>query len=136
MLVGIMEVDFQLITMYILFIILREQYQRKAFHLLLLHPHQKYSPGKSKISKSEIEAICGDAIDFFYADYFKSYIERDVRDLSQIADEDSFFRFMTACAAMSGQLLNMASLADAVGASVPTVKRWLSVLKTSGIIFL
>jgi hypothetical protein len=72
----------------------------------------------------------------FYADYIKTYIERDVRRLTQVADEDSFFRFITVCAAMSGQLLNLSSLAGDVGISVPTAKRWLSILKTSGIIYL
>ena len=72
----------------------------------------------------------------FYADYIKTYIERDVRMLTQVADEDSFYTFMTVCAAMSGQLLNLSSLANDVGVSVPTAKRWLSILKTSGIIYL
>ena len=72
----------------------------------------------------------------FYADYIKTYIERDVRRLTQVADEESFYKFMTVCAAMSGQLLNLSSLADDVGVSVPTAKRWLSILKTSGIIYL
>ena len=72
----------------------------------------------------------------FYADYIKTYIERDVRALTQVADENSFYTFMTVCAAMSGQLLNLSSLANDVGISVPTAKRWLSVLKTSGIVYL
>ncbi|MCL2615530.1 MAG: ATP-binding protein [Dehalococcoidia bacterium] len=72
----------------------------------------------------------------FYADYIKTYIERDVRRLTQVADEDSFYKFMTVSAAMSGQLLNLASLANDVGISVPTAKRWLSILKTSGIVYL
>jgi len=72
----------------------------------------------------------------FYADYIKTYIERDVRNLTQVADEGSFYKFMTVCAAMSGQLLNLASLASDIGVSVPTAKRWLSILKTSGIIYL
>ena len=72
----------------------------------------------------------------FYADYIKSYIEHDVRQLTQVADEDSFYKFMTVCAAMSGQLLNLSSLANDVGISIPTAKRWISVLKTSGIIYL
>jgi len=72
----------------------------------------------------------------FYSDYIKTYIERDVRMLTQVADEESFYRFITVCAAMSGQLLNLSSLANDVGISVPTAKRWLSVLKTSGIIYL
>jgi len=72
----------------------------------------------------------------FYADYIKTYIGRDSRELTQVADEDSFYKFMAVCAAMSGQLLNLSSLAGDVGISVPTAKRWLSVLKTSGIIYL
>ena len=56
----------------------------------------------------------------FYSDYIKTYIERDVRKLTQVADEDSFMRFMTVCAAMTGNLLNMASLARDVGISEPT----------------
>jgi len=72
----------------------------------------------------------------FYADYIKTYIERDVRNLTQVTDEGDFLKFMTVCAAMTGQLLNMASLARDVGVSEPTAKRWLSVLKTSGIVYL
>jgi predicted AAA+ superfamily ATPase len=72
----------------------------------------------------------------YYADYVKTYIERDVRKLTQVADEDSFYRFMTVCAAMTGQLLNLSSLARDVGISEPTAKRWLSILKTSGIVYL
>ncbi|MDR0461655.1 MAG: ATP-binding protein [Nitrososphaerota archaeon] len=72
----------------------------------------------------------------FYADYVKAYIERDVRKLTQVADEGSFNTFMAVCAAMSGQLLNLSSLASDVGISVPTAKRWLSILKTSGLIYL
>jgi predicted AAA+ superfamily ATPase len=72
----------------------------------------------------------------FYADYIKTYIERDVRKLTQVADEDSFYMFMTVCAAMTGQLLNLSSLAKDVGISEPTAKRWLSILKTSGLVYL
>jgi len=72
----------------------------------------------------------------FYADYIKTYIERDVRKLTQVADEDSFYKFMTVCAAMTGQLLNLSSLAKDVGISEPTAKRWLSILKTSGLVYL
>ena len=72
----------------------------------------------------------------FYSDYIKTYIERDVRKLTQVADEADFLKFMTVCAAMTGQLLNLASIARDVGITEPTAKRWLSILKTSGIIYL
>ena len=72
----------------------------------------------------------------FYSDYIKTYIERDVRKLTQVADEIDFLKFMTVCASMTGQLLNLASIARDVGISEPTAKRWLSILKTSGIVYL
>jgi predicted AAA+ superfamily ATPase len=72
----------------------------------------------------------------FYADYVKTYIERDVRSLTQVADELQFMKFMTVCAAMTGQILNLASIARDVGISEPTAKRWLSILKTGDIVYL
>ena len=72
----------------------------------------------------------------FYSDYVKTYIERDVRKLTQVADEADFLKFMTVCASMTGNLLNLASVARDVGISEPTAKRWLSILRTSGIVYL
>jgi len=72
----------------------------------------------------------------FYSDYVKTYIERDVRKLTQVADEAEFLKFMTVCAAMTGNILNLASIARDVGISEPTAKRWLSILRTSGIVYL
>ena len=72
----------------------------------------------------------------FYADYVKTYIERDVRSLTQVADEGDFLKFMTVCASMIGQQLNLASLAKDVGISEPTAKRWLSILRSCGIVYL
>mgnify|MGYP001291955069 CR=1 FL=1 len=72
----------------------------------------------------------------YYATYVRTYIERDVRELSQVADELKFYQFMTAVTAMNGQLLNMASLSRDVGVSQPTIERWLSVLQASSLIYL
>jgi predicted AAA+ superfamily ATPase len=72
----------------------------------------------------------------FYSDYVRTYIERDVRGLAQVADEADFMKFMAVCAAMTGSLLNLASLARDAGISEPTAKRWLSILETSGIVYL
>jgi predicted AAA+ superfamily ATPase len=72
----------------------------------------------------------------FYGAYVKTYIERDVRDLTQVGDEIKFLRFMTAAAANTGHLLNLSSFARDVGISVPTAERWLSVLTASGIAYL
>jgi len=72
----------------------------------------------------------------FYGSYVKTYIERDVRELSEIGDTLKFTKFMIAAAASTGQLLNLASLARDIGISQPTAERWLSVLVASNIVYL
>ena len=72
----------------------------------------------------------------FYASYTKTYIERDVRELTQVGDEMKFYKFMTSVAASIGQLVTLAAISRDVGVSQPTVDRWLSVLQTSNIICL
>ena len=72
----------------------------------------------------------------FYGAYVRTYIERDVRDLSEIGDTVKFAKFMTAAAAATGQLLNLASLARDVGISQPTADRWMSILVASNLVYL
>lgn len=72
----------------------------------------------------------------FYGAYLRTYIERDVRDLSEIGDTVKFSKFMVSVAAMTGSLLNLASLARDVGISQPTAERWLSILVASNIVYL
>ncbi len=72
----------------------------------------------------------------FYGAYVRTYIERDVRELSEIGDIVKFSRFMTAAAASTGQLINLASMARDVGISQPTAERWLSILVASNIVYL
>lgn len=72
----------------------------------------------------------------YYSAYVRTYIERDVRELSEIGDTVKFTNFMIAAAASTGQLVNVASLARDVGISAPTAERWLSVLVTSNIVYL
>jgi predicted AAA+ superfamily ATPase len=72
----------------------------------------------------------------FYGDYVRTYIERDVRALSQIGDHTAFLQFMRLLAAGTGQMLNYSRIATDIGKSVDTIKNWVSILKTSGIVFL
>ena len=72
----------------------------------------------------------------FYGAYVKTYIERDVRELTQVGDEVKFLHFMTVAASRTGQIVNLASLARDVGISQPTAERWLSILVTSNIVHL
>lgn len=72
----------------------------------------------------------------FYPNYTKTYVERDVRQLINVGNLSDFQRFMRLCAGRIGQLLNLSSLADDCGISVPTVKSWLSILEASYVLFL
>lgn len=72
----------------------------------------------------------------FYSSYVKTYLERDVRGEIEIKDELAFLRFLTACAARTGQLLNYANIAEEVGVSQPAIKNWISVLSRTGLIYI
>ena len=74
--------------------------------------------------------------DRYYSSYIKTYIEKDVRQIINIADELKFVRFLTSLAVRCGELLNVNAIANEVEASADTIKRWLSILQTSGIIYL
>jgi predicted AAA+ superfamily ATPase len=72
----------------------------------------------------------------YYSSYLQTYLQRDVRDLTQVGDEISFLKFIRACAARTGQLLNLADLARDADISIPTAKKWLSILRASFQVFL
>lgn len=90
------------------------------------------------IHKGSMPAMYADEFDWqmFYAAYTKTYIERDVRALTQVGDELKFIKFMTAMAARTSQMLNLSSVANEIGISVPTADRWLSILISSNIVYL
>lgn len=67
--------------------------------------------------------------------YVATYVERDVRLISNIGDLVTFQRFLGLCAGRSGQLVNYANLAADAGVSQPTAKAWLSILEASFIAF-
>ncbi len=68
--------------------------------------------------------------------YYRSYIQRDVRDVTGITNQTGFYNFITALAARTGQILNYSDLARDTGIDNKTAKSWLSVLQTSGLIYL
>ena len=70
------------------------------------------------------------------ANYYQTYLERDVRDLLNVGDIEGFGRFVRLCAGRSGHLLNASSLAADAGVSHTTVRRWLSILEASYIVYL
>jgi predicted AAA+ superfamily ATPase len=72
----------------------------------------------------------------WFAGYLATYVERDVRHLLNVANLLTFQRFVTMCAARSGQLLNLNSLAADCGISQPTARQWLTVLQASHLVAL
>ena len=68
------------------------------------------------------------------ANYYRTYVERDVRELLNVGDLEAFGRFLGLCAGRNGQLLNLSSLANDCGISQPTARRWISVLEASFLI--
>ncbi|MCL2721206.1 MAG: ATP-binding protein [Treponema sp.] len=83
----------------------------------------------------ETESNLYDVSDF-YSSYFQTYIEKDIKDVLNIKDELAFIKFVKTAASLTGEMLNISTIAEACGKDVKTVQRWLSVLESSGLIYL
>ena len=70
-----------------------------------------------------------------FADYFETYVERDVRRLGEIRNLSSFQRFVRLCAGRIGQLTDLVALGSDTGVSHTTARNWLNILETSFIAF-
>ncbi|MDR1686216.1 MAG: ATP-binding protein [Desulfovibrio sp.] len=71
----------------------------------------------------------------FFNNYLQTYVERDVRSLIRLRDLSLFQKFLILLAGRVGQVVNLASLGNDVGASAATVRNWISVLKASYVVF-
>ena len=67
--------------------------------------------------------------------YVSTYLERDINELIA-TDSITFTKFLTAVAARTGELLNYANIASDIGISEMTVKKWISILERTGIVYL
>jgi len=74
--------------------------------------------------------------DLWYGAYVDTYLNKDVRNMSQIGDLRDFQRLVSLLAANVSSTLNLSTYATDIGVSVPTIKRWVSILEASYIIFL
>ena len=72
----------------------------------------------------------------YFSSYIETYIKRDIREMVEVSNIARFQAFMRVCAARTGQLLNYADLARDASISVPTARTWLSMLETSGIVYI
>lgn len=71
----------------------------------------------------------------FYSSYVSTYLERDINELIS-TDSITFTKFLTAVAARTGEMLNFSNIASEIGVSEPTVKKWISILERTGIVYL
>lgn len=91
-----------------------------------------------RIYKGSMPAIVSGAnsnSQIFYSSYLSTYIERDVKELSDAIDSLKFLRFITAVAARCGQMVNVAEIARDADINQTQAKKWLAILETLGIIF-
>ena len=91
-----------------------------------------------RIYKGSMPAIVSGAnssSQIFYSSYLSTYIERDVKELSDTIDSLKFLRFITAVAARCSQMLNVAEIARDADINQIQAKNWLGILETLGIIF-
>lgn len=100
---------------------------------------------KIKISLPEVllrgfypEIVVNPKVDrqLWCSSYITTYLERDIRNLTQIGDLGHFEKFLVSCAIRTGQILNLSEISREIGISMPTAKRWLSLLETGGQVFL
>jgi len=72
----------------------------------------------------------------YFGSYMQTYIERDIRDLIAVQNESKFMRFISCVAARTGQELNLSDMAKDVGIDSKTADSWLSLMVTSGLVYL
>ena len=72
----------------------------------------------------------------WYGAYVQTYLERDIRTLYNVGDLREFQRFMQLLAARTAQILNLTAFSRDLGVSVNTVKKWLSILEASRMVYL
>lgn len=72
----------------------------------------------------------------FFGEYVQTYLERDIRELIEIKNERKFLQFLSCVAVRTGQELNLSDIAKDVVIDSKTAENWLSLLVTSGLVFL
>ena len=84
----------------------------------------------------QIASIPKTDVSLYMSSYVATYLARDIRDLVKVSHEHDFMTFLSCLAARVGQLLNANNLAQDVGVSAPTIRSWLSILESSGVVYL
>ena len=74
--------------------------------------------------------------ELYFQSYIDTYISRDVREITKIGNLEAFKKFIVSVASRTGEQLNYTALALDAGVTVPTSKAWLSILVSSGLVYL
>ncbi len=72
----------------------------------------------------------------YYSSYVDTYLMRDVAELGGVTDSAKFMKLLRACAALTAEQINYATLAQAADISQPTAKDWVRLLESLGVIYL
>lgn len=72
----------------------------------------------------------------YFSSYINTYIERDVKQLLNVGKKIEFYNFMQYIAVRTAQEVNYATIANEIGVDSKTIKNWISILESSGIIYL
>ena len=84
----------------------------------------------------DIQQKDGEQLGEYFNSYIETYLMRDAVDDYGISDTEGFRKFLRACAAFAGQLVNYNDLGASAGVSGVTAKEWVKILQSMGIIFL
>ena len=72
----------------------------------------------------------------YHSSYLQTYIEKDIKDVLSIRDESAFIKFIKSAASLTGKMLNLTTMAEICGKDVKTIRSWLSVLESGGLVYL
>lgn len=103
------------------------KYQHKNVDEIYKHI---FKGGMPKINASNVSR------NKYYSDYINTYLERDIKELSQVGKLNEFYDFLVYIAARTGQEIKYDEISKQVGISAPTAKSWVTILERSGIIFI
>lgn len=87
-------------------------------------------------SYPEVNNANGANREAFYEAYIRTYLERDVRQLINIKDENKFVKFIASIAARTAQEYNAMDIANDIGVDSKTIDGWVSILKNTGLIYM
>ena len=102
-------------------------YSKKDIHQVF---EMVFKGGMPKVNTSDINR------ERYYMDYVNTFLERDIKDLSQVGKLDEFYQFLVYVAAHTAQEIKYDSISKEIGVSAPTIKEWITILERSGIIFI